>query len=375
MTVVAMKMGREQASVSKVSPLCTLGRKQSEDASPALHPERINNFPISAVLLTRLYYRCKRFIPSRLRLALRQIRARRILKKCKGVWPIQESAGRKPAGWPGWPDGKRFALVLTHDVEGKRGLDRVKQLAELEMKLGFRSSFNLIPEGGYEVPADLRKWLTNRGFEVGVHDFHHDGRLYSSWKSFRRKACEINRYLEEWNAVGFRSAFMLRNLDWIHELNVRYDASTFDTDPFEPQPQGVGTIYPFYVEGTNGREGYVELPYTLPQDFTVFLLLKERKVGRIWQDKLEWIAERGGMALVNVHPDYIAFGGEPGTSSSYRVARYVEFLTLVKEKYAGEYWQPQPAEIANFIRSVSLAKTNPGQDVTASADADTGIRR
>ena len=40
-----------------------------------------------------------------------------------------------------------FALVLTHDVEGPIGLERVRPLMELEMRLGFRSCFNLIPEG------------------------------------------------------------------------------------------------------------------------------------------------------------------------------------------------------------------------------------
>ena len=59
---------------------------------------------------------------------------------------------RPPEAWPGWPDGKRFAFVLTHDVEGQRGLDRVRQLTELEMEFGFRSSFNFIPEGPYSVP-------------------------------------------------------------------------------------------------------------------------------------------------------------------------------------------------------------------------------
>jgi len=259
-------------------------------------------------------------------------------------------------------------LVLTHDVEGHRGLESVTQLAELEMKLGFRSSFNFIPEGEYSVPSALRTWLTDRGFEVGVHDLHHDGRLYCSRKSFRRKARRINNYLEEWNAVGFRSAFMLRNLDWIQELNIRYDSSTFDTDPFEPQPNGVGTIYPFYVEGSHGEEGYVELPYTLPQDSTLFLLLKGYNVRRIWQEKLDWIAERGGMALVNVHPDYVAFGGKSHALSSYPVALYLEFLNWLKQKYAGEYWPAKPAEIAKFIRSLVVAKANPDQDFPASAD-------
>ena len=38
---------------------------------------------------------------------------------------------------------------------------------------------------------------------------------------------------------------MHHNLDWISELEIDYDMSTFDTDPFEPMPQGAGTIFPF----------------------------------------------------------------------------------------------------------------------------------
>ena len=332
----------------------------------------LTSLPFSTVLLTRLYFRCKRFVPWRVRLLLRQIHVARILKNCGNVWPIQESAGRRPRGWPGWPDDKRFAVVLTHDVERQCGLNRVTQLAELEMELGFRSSFNFVPEGEYTVPAPLRAWLTDRGFEVGVHDLEHDGCLYSSWKSFRRKAQRINNYLEEWNAVGFRSGFMLRNLEWIRELHIRYDASTFDTDPFEPQPNGVGTIYPFYVEGTHGRDGYVELPYTLPQDSTLFLLLKQQKSHQIWQEKLGWIAQCGGMALVNVHPDYLTFGDKPHSFCSYPAALYAEFLRWLKEKYAGEFWHVRPAEMARFVRSIALTKERRDQKVPASAEVEAG---
>ena len=105
----------------------------------------------------------------------------------------------------------------------------------------------LSPKALYTVPAELREWLTSHGFEVGVHDLNHDGHLFSSRESFQHKARRINSYLEEWDAVGFRSGFMLRNLEWIHDLNIAYDASTFDTDPFEPQPDGVNTIFPFWV--------------------------------------------------------------------------------------------------------------------------------
>jgi len=36
---------------------------------------------------------------------------------------VHQRIRRHPApGWSGWPDGKKFALVLTHDVEGPEGL-------------------------------------------------------------------------------------------------------------------------------------------------------------------------------------------------------------------------------------------------------------
>src|SRR3990172_6227042 len=199
------------------------------------------------MLSHRFYYQLKPYVPWRLRMAVRGALARRQRAKSRDIWPIDEAAGRPPAGWPGWPDGKKFALLLTHDVEGPDGLEKIQRLAELEMELGFRSSFNFIPEGPYVVPPSLRDWLTERGFEVGVHDLHHDGKLFSSRAGFNRKAKRINSYVKDWGAAGFRSGFMLRELDWLHELDIEYDSSTFDTDPFEPQPHAGGTIFPFFV--------------------------------------------------------------------------------------------------------------------------------
>src|ERR1019366_5505303 len=173
-----------------------------------------------------------------------------------------EKGGATPPGWPGWPGGKRFALVLTHDVEGVRGLGRVERLRKLELTHGVRSVFNLVPEGEYRVPEALRHTLERAGFELGVHGLEHDGKLYSSKARFARKAARIKEYLRQWDACGFRSPLMQHRLDWLHQLGVEYDCSTFDTDPFEPEPDGVGTIFPFWVPGPKGS-GYVELPYTL----------------------------------------------------------------------------------------------------------------
>ena len=93
----------------------------------------------------------------------------------------------------------------------------------------------------------------------------------------------------------------------------------------------------------------MELPYTLPQDFTLFILFREENID-IWKKKIAWIAENGGMALLNTHPDYMSFKGRPGYEE-YPARYYEEFLQHVTENYAGKYWCPLPHEIADFWAS------------------------
>jgi glycosyltransferase involved in cell wall biosynthesis len=298
------------------------------------------------MLKNEAYYFVKPIIPFRLRMTLRRWWANRMRRTYAGQWPIDAKAGAKPAGWPGWPDGKRFAVILTHDVESTKGLSRVEQLMNLELKHGFRSCFNFVPEGEYRVPDSVREILDQAGFEVGVHGLQHDGKLYSSKAAFAAKAARIRDYQQHWNASGFRSPLMQHKLAWLHLLGAQYDSSTFDTDPFEPEPDGMRTIFPFWVPGPNGG-GYVELPYTLVQDFNLFMVLRERN--DVWKQKLDWIAECGGMALINTHPDYMGFGGQLAREE-FPVSYYEEFLRYVREKYDGSYWAVLPREAAQYYR-------------------------
>jgi glycosyltransferase involved in cell wall biosynthesis len=300
-------------------------------------------------LRNQLYYGVKPLLPAVMRRGIRGWFTRRKRENVGHVWPILPGSDARPPDWRGWPHGKKFAVVLTHDVEEQGGVDQCRQLMETEMRHGFRSSFNFVPEGNYKVSKELRDELTRNGFEVGIHDLQHDGKLYSDRQAFAQKARRINTYLKDWNAVGFRSGFMLHNLDWLHDLDIAYDASTFDTDPFEPQPDCAGTIFPFWKEAPDGR-GYVELPYTLPQDSTLFLLLGEKSPD-VWLKKIDWIAERGGMVMLIVHPDYLDFGRNGTKTAAIPIRHYETMLKHLREKHGDTFWQPLARDLAGWYRN------------------------
>ncbi|MGB8953521.1 MAG: hypothetical protein WCC06_12755 [Candidatus Aminicenantales bacterium] len=303
----------------------------------------------------KLFYRVKPFIPRRLQISLRRAIAFHKRKANKDTWPINPTAAKAPEGWSGWPDKKNFALILSHDVDTARGYDKCSRLMNLEEQLGFRSSFNFVLED-YGVSDRLRSSLAEADFEVGVHGLKHDGKLFSSRKIFDKSALRINYYLKEWRAVGFRAPSMHHNLEWIADLDIEYDSSTFDTDPFEPRPDGVETIFPLWITNKSQTHGYVELPYTLPQDHCLFVILKEKDI-RIWKEKLDWIAQNGGMALLNTHPDYMNFDETLCSLEAYPISHYIAFLEHIKTRYAGRYWHALPRELARFWK-ISLREND-----------------
>jgi hypothetical protein len=300
------------------------------------------------MFLNKIYYTFKFLVPRRLQIQLRRyyVNWKRSLHAEK--WPIDPNAGTPPEGWTGWPDGKKFALVLTHDVETVGCFEKCQILAEIEERRGFRSCFNFIAQD-YQVPAKLRHYLIDHGFETGIHGLTHDQNPFRSAAIFKKQAVKINRYLEEWGSAGFRSPSMYHDLTLLHHLNIEYDASTFDTDPFEPQPDGMGTIFPFWVRGNGNQKGYVELPYTIPQDFLLFILMKEQTID-IWKKKLDWIADHNGMALFIVHPNYMNFDRSP-SFEEYPARRYVEFLDYIKSQYKDQYWHILPREMARWWKA------------------------
>lgn len=234
-----------------------------------------------------------------------------------------------------WPEGYSYAFVLTHDVETKAGQSNVRKVADLEESLGFHSSFNFVPER-YQLDYELIEDLRARGFEIGLHGLKHDGKLFNSYSEFVKQAERINSHLKELNVVGFRSPLTLRNPEWMQMLEIEYDLSFFDTDPYEPMPGGTMSIWPFFL----GR--FVELPYTLVQDYTLTDVLGEL-TPQLWLEKVEFIKKYHGMVLLNTHPDYL--------SKPINWKIYIDFLQAMIK--LGGYWHALPMEIARWWRTRS----------------------
>jgi hypothetical protein len=303
-----------------------------------------------------VFYTLKPLIPRWAQIAMRRQIARYTRKRYTHIWPIDPNAGTPPPGWSGWPEGKRFALVLSHDVDTLKGYNNVLQLAELEERMGFRSCFNFVPERYGRISLELLDELRRRGFDIAVHGLRHDGKLFFSKRTFNRHAQRINEYLKEWNSKGFTSPSMHHNLEWLASLNINYSISTFDTDPFEPQPDGVGTIFPFWVRNSSLSHGFVEMPYTLPQDSTLFIILKEKTINT-WERKLDWVVQHGGMALLNTHPDYMAFNGDKPGELEYPVEHFLNFLKYIHNRFKDTFFHDLPYGIASDFLNRSNKKS------------------
>lgn len=206
-------------------------------------------------------------------------------------------------------------LVLTHDVESYEGLKFVETVIEIEEKYGFRSSFNVVPFL-YDVPDEILSLIKERGFETGVHGFNHDGKDYFSKKIFDKRAVYINEAIEKYGAFGYRSPLVHRNLEWLQCLNIKYDLSCFDVDPFQMMAGGTHCLWPFKA----GK--FVEMPYTLPQDHVLWIQLS-MKDNSVWKRKTDWLMKYRGMMLMLTHPDYLMIGDN--------MKLYEEFLAYLKE--------------------------------------------
>lgn len=335
-------IGNEEFSNTNSSEELRLSFVDNTDEIGGLFSEHFQNDMQSAQLSAtfRRYYQLRKFIPIAVRQFLQRRRNGNIEVRPDWYIPDQfiealecklRDCGPLTTIHP-WPDQSEYGFVLTHDVETAEGLRNVPKIAAIEEELGFRSSWALVPRA-YDIDLELIEDLVNRDFEVAVHGYNHDGRLFLSKDIFDSRTIAINDAVKRFGASGFRAPMVHRNLEWLQMLDVEYDASCFDVDPYQAMPGGVGSIWPFIA----GK--LVELPYTMPQDHTLLITLGETD-DTTWRTKFQYLAKRAGLVLMLTHPDYL--------NSPDRMDLYRSFLSHVRDR--DDYWHALPKDTARWWR-------------------------
>jgi len=236
-----------------------------------------------------------------------------------------------------WPQGKSGCVVMTHDVETSSGLEFCPSLMDINDSYQVKASFQLIPGARYNVSREILDQIWIRGHEVNVHDWSHDGHLFSDHGLFLEKAAKINQSAKEFRATGFRSGALYRNSDWYDALAFAYDMSIPNVGHLDPQAGGCCTIMPYFI-------GHIlEIPVTTTQDYSLFHILGDYSID-LWRRQLGLILESNGLASFIVHPDYIL---EKSARATY--VALLECLSQLREEQ--NVWLARPGEVNAWWRS------------------------
>lgn len=312
--------------------------------------QAVGRFPAAdaaRAVAIRGYYLTRPALPRPVQLWLRRQFTRVQGRSSFPAWPAEDTlhdlyawllrltaevAGRPVPFLDTWPEGRTWALVLTHDVETAAGFRDIELLRTVERERGYRSSWNFVAQR-YRVDDGRLRALRAEGCEVGVHGLRHDGRDLASRRMLRRRLPAMRESAERWGAVGFRSPATQRTWEFMPRLGFGYDSSYSDTDPYEPQPGGCCTYWPYF------NQAMIELPMTLAQDHTLFFILG--KAGpELWLEKARHLRQRQGMALLVTHPDYA------------RDQRVTDSYTTLLDAFSDDEtaWHALPCEVAAWWR-------------------------
>ena len=303
-------------------------------------------------LVRKAYYLARPLMPVQVRKHLQKLHLRGWDKIPFPRWPVDRSVeqimefflatslkahGLKeiPFIWF-WPDGHKSCAIMTHDVETQSGRDFCAQLMDLNDRRRIKSSFQIIPEERYAVSAAFLNDIKARGFEVNVHDLNHDGHLFTQYERFKERAIRIKRYAKQFGAVGFRSAVLYRNADWLESLEFSYDMSFPNVAHLDPQRGGCCTVMPFFIGKT------LELPLTCTQDYSLFHVLENYSLD-LWKQQIRLIQEKHGLISFIVHPDYII---EERARKTYE--DLLDYLAQLRSQE--DVWIALPCEVDRWWR-------------------------
>ena len=305
--------------------------------------------------LKTFYYTNRGYFPRRLKVLLQRLAVRGWDRIDFPTYPVdetvqaiceaaliellhQQNREEIPLIWF-WPNGHRGALCMTHDIEMEHGLNLLPELLKMDLSIGLRSSYGIVPENRYQVSDEVFERIRNNRSEVHTHGLNHDGFLFHDKQTFMKRAVRINQFMKRHQISGFRAPAMHRNFEWLPLLDADFDMSVPNIGHFEPQSGGCCTVMPYFI-------GHLlELPLTMLQDYTLYYILRHFSLD-IWTEQLQIILRRNGLISFNCHPDYMA---RTNQRAMYR--SLLEYLTQFASDQ--DLWVALPSEIAAWWRNRS----------------------
>lgn len=306
----------------------------------------------SSSALARIYYFLRPALPVGLRRHLQRFHLRGWEKLLFPRWPVDCSVDnlleqlmllsvraaeieRMPFIWF-WPEGSSSCAIMTHDVETEVGRNFCPTLMDIDDSFEIKASFQIIPEERYDVTPEFLRSISQRGFELVVHDLNHDGQLFSDRKQFLERAVRINSYGREYGADGFRAGVLYRKQLWYDALEFSYDMSVPNVAHLDPQRGGCCTVMPYFLGDV------LEIPVTTVQDYTLFNILRDYSTS-LWEQQMDIIMGKHGCMNFIVHPDYVKKPRELGVYKEL-----LKRLTRVRKERA--VWVTTPGEVSRWWR-------------------------
>ena len=221
---------------------------------------------------------------------------------------VEESLGA--AGVPLWPEGKQYAVTLSHDIDTDycfRFPALLEKVRALDEAAGMRSAWMIVTRllaAGRRALDDLYA----AGHEIGFHDARHDHRLpFLHPVRMAERIAEATALIDAYGTTGFRSPSYLRSPALYQALDgiLQYDMSMHDVIEGFCRPrrrhEGCSTCLPFFVEGTD----VLEIPTTVPEDwyFDSQGCADPQSVLRNQLRSVVSIKQRGGVAGILTHPE------------------------------------------------------------------------
>jgi len=275
---------------------------------------------------------------------------------------IKEKTGKKipyVAFWPKLKEDTRhkasakFAVSLTHDCDSPSSFKNIEKIREIEKENGFTSCWNVLSKR-YKIPYDILKKLEKEGNEIGSHGYNHDGKIaFLPDADIKKRLSYSKSKLKNFNVRGFRSPQLKRNRRFLNLL-----ADYFEYDSSVPNSEykssialrtGSCTVFPFFIKNM------VEVPLTMPQDFTLIHTMgySNNKIINLWKEKIEAIRKINGLVSFNTHPDDYLIGNDKYLGIYEGILKYVS--------KQDDKWTALPHEVALWWKERSNSRIKNGK--------------